>query len=248
MGGFLILVLGLLWTKQSFCPPSENNARTVKGEKNTNQNQSHANEMQNMLVVEQKKPNNKNEEAATSNFENLPPSWLCEEVKFTDLLLAYFTYCLVIVGWFTIRSGERNSRNLERAYIFSGPWRPYQVGPSVITFVTIENFGRSPGILKEAYGEYSATEPVAKYPTYKNGSSRSFDSAIPPTPVRPPNFQPNTLPAKWESPLPGEQYFFGYVRYVDIFGVRHESRFCAKIFPGEHKSDIAGPPAWNDWN
>jgi hypothetical protein len=206
VGGFLIVVVGLLWTKQTFCAPSE-----------------------------------------TAYFINLP-AWLCEQTKFTDLLLLYFTYCLVIVGWFSIRSGERNTRNLERAYIFAGPSNPTQIGKGVITEIWIENHGRSPGILKEAYGEYSATEPTGATPRYQNGSARKFDSAIPPSGPQRTDSQPQTVPTRWESPLAGEQYFFGYVRYIDIFGSTHESRFCSKIFPREHKSDIAGPPAWNDWN
>ncbi len=36
-----------------------------------------------------------------------PPAWVCEDAKVTDFLVVYFTYCLVLVGWFTIRSSER---------------------------------------------------------------------------------------------------------------------------------------------
>src|SRR5262245_23378725 len=75
VGGLVLIVVGLLWTKQSLCPAS---------------------------------------------LSYMPP-WLCEESKFTDLMLAFFTYCLVIVGWFTIRNSERTIRNLERAFLSVGP-------------------------------------------------------------------------------------------------------------------------------
>jgi hypothetical protein len=74
-GGFLLIVVGLLWAKQSLCP----------------------------------------------TYPSYMPTWLCEDTKFTDLLLAFFTYCLVIVGWFTIRSSERTVQNLERAFLAVGP-------------------------------------------------------------------------------------------------------------------------------
>jgi hypothetical protein len=170
VGGFLVIVVGPLWTKQSFCVLSD-----------------------------------------IAYLKNLP-AWLCEEAKFTDLLLLYFTYCLVIVGWFTIRSGERSTRNLERAYLFAGPSNPKQIDNGVITEVSIENHGRTPGILKEAYAEYSATEPTGTTPIYQNGSAKKFDSAIPPSGPQSINSQPPPLPTRWDSPLPGEQYFFGYIR------------------------------------
>ena len=179
--------------------------------------------------------------------EYLGRSGFCEEAKVTDIALVFFTCCLVIVGWFTIRSGERTTRDMERAYMFSGPYSPVCTGTKTITHLTLENFGRSPGILKEAYGEYSATEPTGN-PVYKHGSARKFDSAVAPTEQRPPNQPPPTIPTAWESPLPGEQYFFGYIKYLDIFRVEHECRFCTKIFPNTRKADLAGPEAWNDWN
>ncbi len=49
---------------------------------------------------------------------------VCEvtkEVKATDLLLVFFTYALVIVGWFTMRSADQNTKNAERAYLVATP-------------------------------------------------------------------------------------------------------------------------------
>src|SRR6266571_91157 len=41
----------------------------------------------------------------------------CSEIKFTDILIALFTYCLVVAGWFTLRSADENTKNAERAYL-----------------------------------------------------------------------------------------------------------------------------------
>ena len=42
----------------------------------------------------------------------LERSGYCEQTKLTDLAVIFFTSCLVIVGWFSIRSGERNTKDL----------------------------------------------------------------------------------------------------------------------------------------
>jgi hypothetical protein len=186
-------------------------------------------------------------DTSSSYAEFFRQSGFCEETRPTDIGIMYFTCCLVIVGWFGITASERASRNLERAYIFAGPHDPVWNGQSTATAISLENHGRSPGILKEAYGEYSATEPTGN-PTYQNGTARKFDSAIPPAGPRPFNARVESIPTRWESPIQGDHYFFGYVRYIDIFRVEHECRFCSKIFPATRKTDIAGPEAWNDWN
>jgi hypothetical protein len=47
-----------------------------------------------------------------------PKSLFCGETKGTDLALVFFTYCLAIVGWFTLRSSERNLAASERLTFF----------------------------------------------------------------------------------------------------------------------------------
>jgi hypothetical protein len=79
-----------------------------------------------------------------------PPSVAVRTNEIYRPVAPVFYYCLVIVGWFTIRSGERNARNLERAYIFAGPANPTQIGNGVITEVTIENHGSEPGYLERS--------------------------------------------------------------------------------------------------
>jgi hypothetical protein len=190
-------------------------------------------------------------EAANARVQTTPrnpplPSFICD-AKLTDLGVVFFTFCLVIVGWFGIKRSDQTFRRMERAYIFAGPYQPAIVGGRTITHISIENFGRSPGILKEAYGEFSTTEPVDNIPTYKHGSARKFDNAIPPVQPRAPNYPPPTIPTAWDSPFAGDQYFFGYIVYLDIFREEHRSRFCSKIFPSSKNSDIAGSPNWNDW-
>jgi len=46
---------------------------------------------------------------------------LCEEWKVTDLALVFFTVGLVVVGWFTLKSADENTKNADRAYLVAGP-------------------------------------------------------------------------------------------------------------------------------
>src|SRR5579864_83543 len=50
--------------------------------------------------------------------EYWPYTLLCGEMKLTDLALVFFTYCLVVVGWFTMKSNERTSQDIERSHVF----------------------------------------------------------------------------------------------------------------------------------
>lgn len=49
------------------------------------------------------------------------PSFICEEWKITDLALVFFTLGLVVVGWFTLRSADENTKRKDRAYVVAGP-------------------------------------------------------------------------------------------------------------------------------
>jgi hypothetical protein len=176
------------------------------------------------------------------------PPWLCD-AHFTDIAIAFFTYCLVIVGWAQMRSNEETVRNLERAQLMGG------VAPNLINVApdgkvtlqaTVSNWGRSVAILKEFYGEFSDTEPKGDKAIYSaaNGSAEYFDSGIPPTPITGLT-SANVIPKRWESKFQGTQYFFGYVRFVDIFGDEFCSRYCTRVFPVEHRIEVAGSPVYN---
>lgn len=39
----------------------------------------------------------------------------------TDIALVFFTYCLVVVGWVTMRSNEKTMREIERGRLYGAP-------------------------------------------------------------------------------------------------------------------------------
>jgi hypothetical protein len=197
VGGLLLFVVGLLWTKQSLC---------------------HAN-------------------------LSYMPTWLCEETKFTDLLLAYFTYCLVIVGWFTMRNSEMNTQNLERAFLQVGPtkittlFRPANAQGITTPFVrlmfTVHNTGRTGAIITKAYGEFSRSPPTGNKPIYKHGQEKltdlsiAADESVPLTPII------------FETNFVGQQFFWGYLEYLDIFKIK-QSHSRQAVRPSKVKFAIIG--------
>jgi hypothetical protein len=220
---FLFIVLPIVVKESSWCSNEENHA------------------------AEAQQQQTGNEQGATYERyrQYLKRSGFCEETKVTDLVIIFFTACLVIVGWFTIRSGERNTKDMERAYIFGTPQIDTEksVGGNTFVEIMLHNYGHTPGTVKIIYGEvFLATEPFGD-PIYKNGSPRAANGMLAPT-----LGNPLRAPVTFECPVKADFYFFGYVDYDDLFRRPHTSRFCAKIFLDNRGIEAAGPEAFHDWN
>jgi hypothetical protein len=72
------------------------------------------------------------------------------DAKITDLAVAYFTYCLVIVGWFGIRGSQKAAEIVERAYLSPGYGLMIEDRSEVRVGIHlgVRNTGRTVGILK----------------------------------------------------------------------------------------------------
>ena len=159
----------------------------------------------------------------------------------TDIALVFFTYCLVIIGWATMRSNELTMREIERARVFAGPYsnvQPLLDGTFEIGIQWV-NQGRTTGILKELCYRFSLEGPVGKNPDYTGFESKRYDISIEP------HFLPEGPSRKLVTPYGGIQYCYGFVRYQDVFGVMHFSRFSCKVDPVNGTIDVHGPPAWS---
>jgi hypothetical protein len=184
-----------------------------------------------------------------------PGGWvkpqICE-ARFTDLGVLFLTYCLAIIGWFTIRSNEQTVRILERALVFTGPTNIGGKESSGLTRygshiwktgavrILAVNQGRTPALVTFAHGEFSDAEPTGASPSYDMGKGDYLcDFALAA------NSLPNSgaLPAEWIFDW-RDQFFFGFVEYRDVFGKMHTSRFCAKLIPEKQQYDIAGSAAY----
>jgi hypothetical protein len=197
-----------------------------------------------VLVQKQQAESDEEYARASENDDVGPlPNLLCD-VRITDIALVYFTYCLVIVGWFTLRSGERTSRDLERAIIVGGPTANpgRDAEGNIILIPQFANYGRSFASLKEIRIGVSDDEPVSSTPDYSRLETHQHDLVVHPDAknVRDPH-------AGVTHSIGEPFYCFGYFKYLDIFRREHTSRFCGRMHP-DLRFEVAGHPAWNEWD
>ena len=180
---------------------------------------------------------------------------LCD-AKGTDLGLLYFTYCLVIVGWFGIRSSERTVQNLERAFLAVGPTKitllytpadqKGETRPFVRLTLYVYNTGRTAATIRKVYGEFSRDPPLGNKPIYKHGNEQTTDLSVAAT-------DKNELtPIRFESDFVGDHFFWGYIEYFDIFKIKRTSRFCTELVqtppPTQWRYMIAGSDGWREFD
>jgi hypothetical protein len=176
------------------------------------------------------------------------------DAKITDVALTFFTYCLIIVGAFqarylyhtviATRMAAEHIPRVERAYIFLqvGQLRTVEDSPGNIigeVMVGVTNEGKTPATIQGIYGQFAPNEPVGR-PIYSGGRTIELDIAAPAD-----RFFVLAM-APFTTKEIREQYFFGYVEYLDIFKNILKSRFCFKINPTDSKFSRAGSRAWND--
>ena len=242
---FLICCAVPMLAKASLCNPSPQHEGTINRNASIDQTKQGSGNTRDSSVPQQISTEKQKEVAESANSKYLEMSGFCQETKPTDLALLFFTACLVIVGWFTIVGGERNSKDMERAYIFGTPQidriKTNPGGP-IFVEVMLFNYGRTPGTVEIIYGEGALTEPFGA-PAYRNGSARVAGGMLPPTGI-----QPLRAPVTFECPVQNDFYFSGYIQYSDLFRRTHISRFTAKIFLDQSGIEAPGPQAFHDWN
>src|ERR1700730_17317626 len=115
----------------------------------------------------------------------------------------------------TAKTAERSLSELERAYVFPSVTDIH--GPDNFGFrIRLRSLGRTPAIVKEVAIKFNGNIPLIGKPNMSGEiAAQDFDWAINDT--------------EWtdffNSPSAGEQHFFGFVRYLDIFNKEHRSWF-----------------------
>ena len=218
----------------------------------TQQNNPATNEHKDEPQAAAKKPENKNPNDADSaanqvNPNYFPKSLLCSETKGTDLALVFFTCCLVIVGWFTLRASDRNLEALERAYIFHG-YGPFRFSGDQATFTLMMiNTGRMPGRVTEVGWKFLARSTLPP-------NRRKIDwewEKIPYDFIVRPGQNPNI---RTFLSLSGHHIFVTYIRYQDLFTKKiHTSWMGMHIYaesapPPGIDDNRAGEDVWNAWD
>jgi hypothetical protein len=173
------------------------------------------------------------------------------------LIIAVFTFTL---WWSTYRLWKAGERQIEiardaadaakqsathitiaeRAWVFAGPdAKSTRNEPGLFEVkLWIKNYGKTPGFVKVIWARFSRDAPYDPVPKYEGAEKIQTELVL--------GTQEGFL---WPKPFGtafGERYFYGYIRYVDIFKAVQVSRFCVRLVPEEGRFEMAGGPAWND--
>jgi hypothetical protein len=251
VGGIIIAWIGLYGLDQ-YC-----NATATLSEKATDRGGAKAQQHSHLgnqpaplrlLAYEEKEPRAQRQDASENeNKKSWSRSVLCD-LKITDIAIAFFTYCLAVVGWFTIRSNEQTVMNLERALLAVGPTQitRYATPPKVTLKLNVHNTGRTSATIFEVCGQFSRAPPVGDKPDYTRGVAVITDLSVA-------SGADSVLdPFLFEDNFDGDQFFWGYLRYRDIFKIVHTARVCVAIFPRlgaggtTGKYQLAGSDAWRE--
>jgi hypothetical protein len=168
------------------------------------------------------------------------------DAKGTDLALVYFTFCLVIVGWFGIRSGERNTEAIERAYLFLGNSPPRFRNRRINFHLAVTNTGRCPGIMKCIRYAFIQRDVLPSTPREADWDWETIKYDW----VTPPSVRREKL-RRLQGPI-GDCFFVAGLTYQDLFTRRyHTSWMTMHIRPdaGDHEQITrGGGDAWNVWD
>jgi hypothetical protein len=110
----------------------------------------------------------------------------------------------------------------------------------------VQNTGRTGATIKKIYGLLTDSPPLGESPLYLPLPDQPSitDLAVPAGTAS------KLDPFEFKSDIAGNQFFWGYIEYIDIFKKTHTSRFCAHLEPavrgGKGKYQIAGTDRWRE--
>jgi hypothetical protein len=148
--------------------------------------------------------------------------------------------------WWVNRRQLKHTRNVERAYI-SGGGPLAKDDPDTFIF-TVNNYGKTPGVLIEYAVEFCPLNAIPSIPAYaKRGYKRqAFHDRIPPGGIS------ETRPVAFVNipPLPRPLLVYGRYWFEDIWKKRHTSGFVLVIRDDGTDAHVPTdiPRAYTDWN
>lgn len=175
--GCVVFFLGPLWFHISWCraPPSDGMSHKQNGGPIEHGEHPESYQYGSTYIagsisdvfagLMQKQQAESNEEYARASKNDIAPalSKLLCNASATEIALVYFTYCLVIVGWFTMRSGERTSAIFERPYVTIDVITNVN-GLKDVVEIRIANSGRSIAFTGVLQGDfYIRDEPPVQF-------------------------------------------------------------------------------------
>jgi hypothetical protein len=129
---------------------------------------------------------------------------------------------------------------VERAYVFGGPTDLFLLHDQASVRLAMQNYGKTPAVIKEWLVEFVAQEPRGKSPSY-DAAKRTVSNEI---------LEPDKLfspAAVFRSEIAAPFFIVGYIAYDDVFRQAHTTRFCVGV-ARDGKAAYAGNPSWNGYD
>ncbi len=154
----------------------------------------------------------------------------------STLLLWIYTRRAAIAA----RAAAEHVPAVERAYVFGGPTDLFLLHDQATVRLAMQNYGKTPAVIREWLVEFLAQEPRGRKPSY-DGTKRTVTNEI----LEPFKlFSPATV---FRSEIPAPFYIVGYIVYDDVFRRPHTTRFCVGV-ARDGKAAFGGHPEWNGYD
>ena len=129
---------------------------------------------------------------------------------------------------------------VERAYVFAGPTDLFLLHDQASVRLAMQNYGRTPAVIRGWLVEFLAQEPRGRKPTYDEKRRAATNEILEPDKL----FSPATI---FRSEMAAPFFIVGYIAYDDVFRKSHMMRFCVGV-ARDGKAAYAGHPAWNGYD
>ena len=159
-------------------------------------------------------------------------------------VLAGILAATLLLFWFYLHRAASSARKAansiqiaERAYVVGGPTDLDLLPNRATVRLAMENYGKTPALLKEWLVDFTALEPRGGRPAYDATNCVTTSEILEPDRL----FSP---PMVFKADIPAPFFVVGYIKYADVFEQVHTTRFCVAVAP-DGKAVTGGPAAWN---
>jgi len=161
-------------------------------------------------------------------------------------LLTLLTLSMVLL-WFYTRRAANAARlaaeyvpAVERAYVFGGPTDLFLLHDQASVRLAMQNFGKTPAVIRGWLVEFVAQEPRGKKPAYDEAKRTDANEILEPEKLYSPA-------VTFRSEIAAPFFIVGYIAYDDVFRKSHTTRFCVSV-TRDSKASYAGHAAWNAYD
>ena len=126
---------------------------------------------------------------------------------------------------------------VERAYVFGGPTDLFLLHDQASVRLAMQNYGKTPAVIREWSVEFVAQEPRGGKPAYDKSKRTPTNEILEPFKL----FSPPTV---FRSEIAAPFFIVGYIGYEDVFRQSHTTRFCVGV-TRDGKAAYAGHAEWN---